>query len=605
MQIPQPVLPLEESAFAAAEAPSRHYIPRASVAPSFMLAQSIRDLLELKVRGALTDEEFNQAKRTMIDDAASSARSKDDAIGKGAESTTTSSNEATNGFMVNKRASLWIGPDHGAPFDLVAAERQPTSESSAVPSSCAKLHAAHTRIKPSAPAASEKRNQWREMQQVQTPARHKALLDQSTVKLLYFNSRGRQGETFSEVQLKEHEMRHSVTHPRSNEDPQANTTLEELQLYAELESRQTSSNSSCVELSLNWHWIDVVGRDEHNFRRQYDAVLANLTKEFGICPSFLVDREHTLVQPQIQESPENAKQFLICLRVATPKISVTDDSMLELTNRWLIVVDLNKKLVITIHRLDSDSFASLRSHWKYFMSHNDIAFEEFLLKILDDAVDTYRTSLEVHSKLLDLCETKLMQSSKNVSLTGKRAESDQGHYSHLIAEADMESKILQHFVNRSKFLDSLLEPTCKTHDKSDMNSFLYHLHRRSSVQHRLLTIMEKVLSSTFTRLRLCSKQHAAQMCMYCTEQASHAQEVRDDAQHLLNMHISLQSFRTNELMAMLTKISIIFTPLAFLAGVYGMNFDMPEYHIRDAYPLFWCVCIVIAILSHYIFSQVK
>jgi magnesium transporter len=51
------------------------------------------------------------------------------------------------------------------------------------------------------------------------------------------------------------------------------------------------------------------------------------------------------------------------------------------------------------------------------------------------------------------------------------------------------------------------------------------------------------------------------------------------------------SNRTNEIMRVLTVISVIFIPLTFIAGVYGMNFDteksfwnMPELKWYFGYP---------------------
>ncbi len=48
---------------------------------------------------------------------------------------------------------------------------------------------------------------------------------------------------------------------------------------------------------------------------------------------------------------------------------------------------------------------------------------------------------------------------------------------------------------------------------------------------------------------------------------------RDLASSLTDLHLSNITFRTNEVMRVLTVISTIFMPLTFIAGVYGMNFD--------------------------------
>lgn len=71
----------------------------------------------------------------------------------------------------------------------------------------------------------------------------------------------------------------------------------------------------------------------------------------------------------------------------------------------------------------------------------------------------------------------------------------------------------------------------------------------------------------------------------------YADDVLENITGLLNLHISLMSqktneasFRTNEVMRVLTLVSIFFLPLNFIAGVYGMNFkNMPELQTEHGY----------------------
>jgi magnesium transporter len=69
---------------------------------------------------------------------------------------------------------------------------------------------------------------------------------------------------------------------------------------------------------------------------------------------------------------------------------------------------------------------------------------------------------------------------------------------------------------------------------------------------------------------------------------------RDILTESLNLHMSLLSHRTNEVMKRLTVVSVVFLPLTFLCGVYGMNFTFfPELQWRHGYAFFWLIVAVI------------
>jgi Mg2+ and Co2+ transporter CorA len=455
---------------------------------------------------------------------------------------------------------------------------------------------------------------------------------EDVVRVKYFNSRGRAGNHFSDVELHTSELREPVfLHKgrsqvvyekptpnatalrRSKDDPAiamlpsqdsqvfhlTEMTPDERKAWEEMSSLPSrssasrSSKSSYLEQSLNWYWIDVTGRDPS--RKRYNATLRFLTSRFKLCESFLVDRDHMLVLPQVCESPNYPDQYLLNLRVATDKIAISDDSVMELTNRWIIVVDLRQHIVITLHRVDTHSMANLRMLWRKVIENNDVSFQEFLLKIIDDAIRTYQTSIDVHADILDKCEAKLFVETSSTSVPVAS-----GHY--------VDMRILHHFAgsSRSLFLRRLLDDKDRSPmNKGEMNSFLHHLHRRTSVQHRMLNLTQTVLVKAFTKLRLCSKEMADQMCASCIEISDRALEVRDDAKTLLDLHISLQSFRTNELMAVLTRVSLLFTPVTFLAGVYGMNFqkNFPELTWEYGYPFFWVMCLVLVFVMQIFFLR--
>lgn len=68
---------------------------------------------------------------------------------------------------------------------------------------------------------------------------------------------------------------------------------------------------------------------------------------------------------------------------------------------------------------------------------------------------------------------------------------------------------------------------------------------------------------------------------------------RDILSEALNLHMSLMGHRTNQVMRRLTVVSLLFLPLSFLAGVYGMNFRvLPELEWEYGYAYFWVLAVL-------------
>jgi Mg2+ and Co2+ transporter CorA len=74
---------------------------------------------------------------------------------------------------------------------------------------------------------------------------------------------------------------------------------------------------------------------------------------------------------------------------------------------------------------------------------------------------------------------------------------------------------------------------------------------------------------------------------------------RDLITGMLDIYLSSISNRLNEVMKVLTVFASIFIPLTFIAGIYGMNFDMHELKWEMGIP-----CAVVRI-CHYSSSAVN
>ena len=72
---------------------------------------------------------------------------------------------------------------------------------------------------------------------------------------------------------------------------------------------------------------------------------------------------------------------------------------------------------------------------------------------------------------------------------------------------------------------------------------------------------------------------------------------RETLSSLVDLYISNNDLRMNEIMKRLTVVSTIFIPLTFLVGIWGMNFAfMPELNWKYGYFIAWSVIIITAVL---------
>jgi magnesium transporter len=84
------------------------------------------------------------------------------------------------------------------------------------------------------------------------------------------------------------------------------------------------------------------------------------------------------------------------------------------------------------------------------------------------------------------------------------------------------------------------------------------------------------------------------------------ESLRDMVSGMLDVYLSSLSNRMNEVMKVLTIIATIFIPMTFIAGIYGMNFEMmPELKWPWGYPLVWCIILAIGIVMLGYFKNKK
>lgn len=78
----------------------------------------------------------------------------------------------------------------------------------------------------------------------------------------------------------------------------------------------------------------------------------------------------------------------------------------------------------------------------------------------------------------------------------------------------------------------------------------------------------------------------------------------ENIHQLLAIYFSASSQKTNEIMRVLTILSVFFMPLTFIVGIYGMNFDvMPELHWKMGYPGVMALLVVVTVSIYFWFKR--
>ena len=100
---------------------------------------------------------------------------------------------------------------------------------------------------------------------------------------------------------------------------------------------------------------------------------------------------------------------------------------------------------------------------------------------------------------------------------------------------------------------------------------------------------------------------------HCIQAMDMVESYKEVTSSIIDLYLSMVSNRMNEIMKVLTIISVIFIPLTFVAGVYGMNFsredthgrvipdNMPELYVQHGYVYTLAGMLVIGLIQLIVF----
>lgn len=265
---------------------------------------------------------------------------------------------------------------------------------------------------------------------------------------------------------------------------------------------------------VDFNWVDIVEPNKEDLKK--------LAKEYSLIDRIILnsmDPEHLPKYEKLESG------LVIFLRVIDPNKKSKAINIQELTTKITVIIKENT--LITIHRLDQDFLSKLREE----ASTLTIDRNEFVKKIIKSAIKTFDEPVNILELKLEEFEEKIFKSSKSKTIFRE------GY--NLKRKASAYKKVMKFYSETFQYMS--------THDEYQWQDIL------------------------------AEKEYTDRLLFY-------TDDALENISGLLNLHLSITgnrtneaSYKTNEVMRVLTVFSIFFLPLNFLAGLYGMNFkNMPE-----------------------------
>jgi magnesium transporter len=281
-------------------------------------------------------------------------------------------------------------------------------------------------------------------------------------------------------------------------------------------------------------WINVDGLGDA-------AVLARLGERLGLHPLALEDVLDVRQRPKVERFDKH--MFLVMRtmrlerpaeaagRAAAPAATIVDEQVsVFFAADWVVTIQ---------ERSDGDCFGAVREAIRQGRGRVRDAGADYLAYLLVDAVvDAYFPVIESLAEGMHAIEEEALTSRSS----GR----------------------------------TLLQLTRLRHDLIAVRRAVWPLREEVLVLQR----EESALITPETRVFLRDVYDHAVQALEVVE------TLRETAVSVMEVFLSVQNQRLNEVMKVLTVIATIFIPLTFIASIYGMNFKhMPELEMRWGYPM--------------------
>jgi magnesium transporter len=170
-------------------------------------------------------------------------------------------------------------------------------------------------------------------------------------------------------------------------------------------------------------------------------------------------------------------------------------------------------------------------------------------------------------------------------------------YDMLDRQVDGYMDLLDHFERRIEELGDIIFHAKPAQESAILNEILTAKSSTLRMRRVLLPqreVVEHLANDDLSAIPTETRIYFQDLHDHITRFADLAESMRDLVQSTMTTHLTISSNHLNEVMKVLTIISTVFMPLAFITGVYGMNFEyMPELTWRWGYPMVWVIFIIV------------
>jgi magnesium transporter len=289
-------------------------------------------------------------------------------------------------------------------------------------------------------------------------------------------------------------------------------------------------------------WINVDGL--HN-----EQIISDISNIFSIPGDILSDVMEPSSRPQAEEFDNG---FFVSIKMMEFN---EKKSRVEVDNLSLIVMD---KILITFQEEKGDVFDPVRDRIRKHKTKIRTSGADYLaFALLDVVIDNYIYILGIYGEKVETLESKLILETNKETL-----------------------KIINLF-------------------KHELNNL------RMDIKPAKEMVMSLVkLDTDFIQEE--NEKHYKELQDNINQAVDLLDYYREVLYDELSMYHSSMSTKLNDTMTVLTIFSVIFIPLTFIVGVYGMNFDnLPELHWKYGYFIIWGVMVAIVLGMLWYFKKRK